>query len=392
MMDNDAFEQLAIENVLQLIAIPGASRAEHDVAAFLVDRLRMAGVPETAVVFDNAHRKSGGGTIGNLIVKLPGTRRGVRRLLMAHMDTVPLAVGTTPRLDGEWIRSSDPHRALGGDDRAGCAVLLTCLQTLLQHDLPRPPLTLVWTVQEEIGLRGARFLNTRKLGAPRLCFNFDGGAPEVVVTGATGDINMEIEITGIASHAGAHPEQGVSAAAIAGLAIADLVQNGWHGLIEKGNRRGTSNIGVIRGGDATNVVMPTLSLRAEARSHNAAFRRRIVREFHSAFRRAAESVRDVHGRCGSVAFEAETKYESFRLPKSEASVKLALAAVRRVGLEPSTRIANGGLDANWMTAHGFPTVTIGCGQFDIHTVDERLHVPSYLDACRIALELATASE
>ena len=138
--------------------------------------------------------------------------------------------------------------------------------------------------------------------------------------------------------------------------------------------------------------MPSLSLRAEARSHNAAFRRRIVREFEAAFRRAARSVRDVHDRCGSVAFECETRYESFRLPKSEPSVRLALAAVERVGLEPSTRIANGGLDANWLTAHGFPTVTIGCGQCDIHTVDERLHVPSYLDACRIAVELATARE
>lgn len=391
-MDLDTLETRAIENVLQLIAIPGGSRAEHDVAAFLVDRLQAAGIPESAIQFDNAHRKSGGGTVGNLIVKLPGTRRGERRLLMAHMDTVPLAVGSTPRVDGEWIRAADPHTALGGDDRAGCAVLLTCVQTLLHDAVPRPPLTLVWTVQEEIGLRGSRFLNTRKLGAPRLCFNFDGGSPAVVVIGATGDINMEIEVSGIASHAGAHPEEGVSAAAIAGVAIADLVRNGWHGLIEKGRRRGTSNIGVIRGGDATNVVMPTLSLRAEARSHNAAFRRRIVREFETAFRRAAQAVRDVHGRCGSVAFECETKYESFRLPKSDPSVRLALSAVQRIGLEPSTRIANGGLDANWLTAHGFPTVTIGCGQFDIHTVDERLHVPSYLDACRIALELATAAE
>ena len=56
------------------------------------------------------------------------------------------------------------------------------------------------------------------------------------------------------------------------------------------------------------------------------------------------------------------------------------------------RISNGGLDANWMVAHGIPTVTLGCGQQDIHTVTESLHVESYLQACRIGLQLATASD
>ena len=42
-----------------------------------------------------------------------------------------------------------------------------------------------------------------------------------------------------------------------------------------------------------------------------------------------------------------------------------------------------------MTAQGFPTITIGCGQQGIHTVEERLHLPSFLQACEIALQLAT---
>jgi tripeptide aminopeptidase len=45
-----------------------------------------------------------------------------------------------------------------------------------------------------------------------------------------------------------------------------------------------------------------------------------------------------------------------------------------------------------MAAHGFPTVTLGCGQHDIHTVKERLHVPDYLSACRVGLRLATGAE
>ena len=65
---------------------------------------------------------------------------------------------------------------------------------------------------------------------------------------------MTIVVEGLASHAGVHPEQGVSAIAIASLAIADLVNNGWHGLVQKNGKQGASNVGVIHGGQATNVV------------------------------------------------------------------------------------------------------------------------------------------
>ena len=42
-----------------------------------------------------------------------------------------------------------------------------------------------------------------------------------------------------------------------------------------------------------------------------------------------------------------------------------------------------------MTAHGLPTVTLGCGQREIHTVRENLEIACYLDACRIGLRLAS---
>ena len=45
-----------------------------------------------------------------------------------------------------------------------------------------------------------------------------------------------------------------------------------------------------------------------------------------------------------------------------------------------------------MTAHGFPTVTLGCGQQDIHTTSETLMIDEYLKACQIGLDLATATD
>jgi tripeptide aminopeptidase len=244
-------------------------------------------------------------------------------------------------------------------------------------------------VQEEIGLYGARFVSVAKLGNPKLCFNWDGNAPQMACIGATGDYSLDIEIEGIASHAGVAPEKGVSAIVLAAQAIADLQQNGWHGLVIKGRHTGSSNIGVIHGGDATNVVTPLLKLRGEVRSHHPQFRQRLVSEFRKAFERAAKGLKNDAGRTGRVRFHAELKYESFRLDESEPCVVEALAAIRAAGLEPQTRISNGGLDANWLSSRGLPTVTLGCGQQDVHTVKETLNLQSYLHACKIGLLLAT---
>jgi len=383
-------DESAVEPVMRMMAVPGKSTQECRIADLIVTELKSLGIDESQIVFDNAHKKSPfGGEVGNLIVKLPGTIKGPRRLLMAHIDTVPLCVGCKPVRQGSRIVSADPTTALGGDDRAGAAVVLNTIRLIRQHNLPHPPLTLFWPVQEEIGLVGARHVAVSKLGAPKLCFNWDGGSPNIATIGATGDDHLAIEITGIASHAGAHPEDGVSAIAIAAKAVSSLVDDGWFGKVTKGKHAGTSNIGAIHGGEATNVVTDRLTLKGEARSHNPKFRAKIVDAYRKAFLQAAKAIKNASGQTGSVRFEATHKYESFRLDPQEPVVQRALEAIQETGLSPETRISNGGLDANWLNAHGLPTVTLGCGQNHIHTVKEELIVDQFLAACRIALLLAT---
>ena len=112
---------------MELMAIPGQSCDESRVSVWLREELIGAGVPESAISSDTAHRRSpAGGQVGNLIVRLKGNVRGPRRLLMAHLDTVPLAVGCKPVRKGDFIRPAG-KTALGGDNRAGCAVILTAI-------------------------------------------------------------------------------------------------------------------------------------------------------------------------------------------------------------------------------------------------------------------------
>lgn len=382
----------ATDLVLRLMAVPARSGEEKPVVDLITAELRKAGAKSGDIETDDVVERSPlGGNVGNLIFKLRGTMDAPRRLLMAHLDTVPLCIGSRPLKRGSFVRSADKMTGLGADDRAGCAVVLTAALEILRRKLPHPPVTFFWPVQEEVGLFGAHYADLTRLAKPKLAFNWDGGAAEKITVGATGAYRMQIVVSGLAAHAGGAPERGVSAITIAGLAIADLHRDGWLGLVVKDGIRGTANVGVVHGGDATNVITDRVELRAECRSHDVKFRKRILDAITNSFRRAAAEVQSSAGVTGSVKIDHRLDYESFQLAADEPCVVEAERAVADVGLKPLRAISNGGLDANWLTARGIPTVTMGCGQMDVHTVKERLDLKAFKSACRIGLRLATGS-
>src|SRR5262249_28074694 len=180
------------------------------------------------------------------IVQMPGTEPGPRRLFLTHLDTVPLCAGAEPVRVGRRIKPAGTT-ALGGDNRTGVAVLVTLAATLLHRKLPHGPLTLLFTVREESGLWGARYVESADLGNPEYAFNFDGASPSDGTVGAVGSERWEVEIFGKAAHAGAHPEQGISATLVASLALAEVHRQGWFGKISRKNATGTSNVGSFAG-------------------------------------------------------------------------------------------------------------------------------------------------
>src|SRR5215213_4589061 len=145
----------ALALVMEIMAIPGRSGEEGAIMDFIRGKLIRAGVPQNALSFDDANRRTPlGGQVGNLVLKLPGTIRGPRRMLSAHVDTVPICLGSRPVRKGKYIVSANKETGLGADDRSGAAVLLTTVQEVLRSKRSHPPLTFLWAVQEEVGLFG----------------------------------------------------------------------------------------------------------------------------------------------------------------------------------------------------------------------------------------------
>jgi tripeptide aminopeptidase len=395
-------EEQALSRLIRFLSVEGITGQEKGIADAVVRDLVESGVPRTDIKFDTAHEKiqeEAGlpSETGNLIVTFPGTIRGPRLLFMTHLDTVPLCAGAEPERRGNRVISAAPT-ALGGDNRTGVAVLATLAATLIEQNLPHPPLTLLFTVREESGLWGARFVDLNDIGKPVLGFNVDGSRAEEFTIGAVGAERWEVEIHGKASHAGVHPEEGISATMIGSLALAEVYRQGFFGKIKKPGAEGTSNVGSFGGvdglsaGDATNVVTDFTHIRGESRSHDPRVVRMITKVYRDAFLKARDRVKDNKGRTAKVEFFSRLDYHPFRLREGSAVVKRALAAARSAAFIPTTKIGNGGLDANWLVRKGVPTVTFGAGQHNIHTVEEHVDLTEFYQGCQMALTLATFNE
>jgi tripeptide aminopeptidase len=388
----------ALTRLMRFLAVEGVTGREAAIGRELVAALKEVGVPAKSIRFDEAHRRIPLPTeTGNLIVDLPG--RGAlanapRILFMTHMDTVPLCAGAKPKVQGRKVVNT-VRTALGGDNRTGCATLVTLAAELAKQKLDHPPITLLFTVREESGLWGARFVDLDDLGRPVMGFNYDGRNANGVVIGAVGADRWEVEIFGRASHAGVAPERGISATMILAQALADVRAGGWFGKVERNTGKGTSNVGPVTGGegrpagDATNVVTDYVHVKGESRSHDAKFFKEITAAYKAAFVKAAADVRNSEGRAGRVKFKAATDYYPFLMKETAPVVTRAVATLKSIGLEPMVRTANGGLDANWLNRNGLPTVTFGAGQNEPHTVDEWVDLAEFENACRLAVALAT---
>lgn len=278
-------------------------------------------------------------------------------MLGAHGDTVKPGRGIRPRVvDGNVCSSGDT--ILGADDKAGIAAIVRAVQTASR----RPPVDIVITVGEEVGLLGARNLDLSKVRAKR-AFIVDGEKLEEVIIGGPTHVNFDITIRGRAAHAGMEPEKGISAVRVAAVAITRMPE----GRIDFET---TANVGVIEGGLIRNGVPDTVKIKAECRSLNHEKALAQARTMREAFESAA---RDAGAQ---VEIKEEIEYKAQSVDPSAPVVQAAMAAVRAAGLTPIAKPVTGGTDALVLGNRGMEAVVIGYGGLKAHGLDESIPVAS----------------
>lgn len=315
-------------------------------------------------------------TFGNLIATIPAknSTRTESVFFSCHADTVKPGKGIEPVLANGVIRSKG-ETILGADDKAGIAELVEALRTTDRH----PPLEIVVSREEEIGLVGAKHLDTGSLRS-KMGFLIDMDALDAVVIGGPSHMIIDVEITGKAAHAGMEPEKGISAIKAASCAIA-ILKEGW---IDKET---TVNVGIIEGGEIRNGVPEKAKIKAECRSlthEKCIAQSELVKQI---FETAAKSV----GARAQV--KMELAYKAVSISEDSQVVSIAKKAVESVGLTPRVMTICGGTDGSIYNEKGVQTVVIGMGGKAEHSKDEHIAVEDMEKAVRmIQTILATVSK
>ena len=365
------------DTVLDLVRIDSHSREERDVADYLTRALEGIGCE---VRIDDAGQKVGGST-GNIIARLAGTNPQAPPLLLsAHMDTVPPGKGVKPVREADRIKT-DGTTVLGGDDKSGLAVILEAVRVVAERAIPHGDLEIAFTICEEIGLLGAKHLDTAALRA-RQGFVLDSPDASLLFTRAPSSDHFEFTVHGLEAHAGVAPENGISAVRVAAQAIAAMPL----GRIDP---QTTSNVVIVEGGIATNVVPNRCTVRGEARS----LVDERLDETTAAIRRcfqdaAANATARVGGQLHRAWIEekCERDYESMAVPDDAPIVQLLLRAASAAGTKLATASIGGGCDANVFNRRGIQSVNFGTGMRDIHTVNEWLDLKDFYACADVVLE------
>lgn len=365
-------EKRLVAEFMELVRIDSLSKKERAMADAVKDKLSALGLE----VLEDGSAEGIGGEAGNIIARLPGSIPGADPLLFnAHLDRVVPGEAVKPVLQDGVIRS-DGTTVLGADDGAGVAAILEALRVLLERDLPHPEIEVVFTVAEEIGLLGAKALDFSQLRA-RSGYVLDSGGPvgSFVIQGPT-QFSFKAIFRGRAAHAGANPEEGVSAIQAAALAIAGM-------RLGRIDHETTANIGIISGGRATNIIPDEAVIKGEARSLKESKLQEQVDHMRSQAEEAA-------ARLGAeVEVVLERAYPAFNASPDSPVVKRAVTAAQRLGLEPKLSSTGGGSDANILGGAGFEIVNLAIGLEKVHTTDEYIRVDQLVQAARLVLELMT---
>jgi len=356
----------------RLCEIPSETGHEREVADWIASQLRGLGLEVEED--DSAERAQA--AAGNLICRIEG-RSDAWVSFFAHMDTVPHSEPIEVVLSDGVFRSAG-DTILGADNKSAVAVLME-LAARGAESPPAAGLELVFTVAEEEGLRGARELDVSKLRAP-YGYVFDHATPIGEIITAAPTYNRVIaDFEGIESHSGIRPEDGRNAIEAAAAAV---------GRMELGrlDEETTANVGVIRGGTASNVVAGSCRMVCEARSLDEDKVAQATSVIVDACTWAA-----TEGGC-DVDIDMWEVFRRYRISSGAPSLAVAREALSKCGHEPRETATGGGSDANALLLQGYEALLLANGTEANHTSNESVaaaRIVENLEICEaIAVEVA----
>jgi tripeptide aminopeptidase len=345
---------------------------------------------------------------GNLYATIPGNVRGqVPSIgLMAHVDTASEMSGANVKpqvienydgkkillnkssqiyLDpnvfpslklhrGKTIVTTDGTTLLGADDKAGVAIIMTLVESVMKQPFSHGPIQIGFTCDEEIG-RGVVHFEPKQFKAD-FAYTLDGGP--------IGEFNFEnfnassavVQIKGKAIHPGSAKNQMVNSQTIAAafhLALPRLKTpektEGYQGFIHL-----TEIIGSVE----------KTELRYILRDHNL----KELKKLEAVIQKVAKNFNHQHGK-NTVAVIIKPSYLNMKplVEKHPEILNRVYQAYKKLGKKVNPSPIRGGTDGANLTVKGVPTPNLATGGENYHGKFEFLVVEDALFMVELLREI-----
>ena len=280
-------------------------------------------------------------------------------MLLGHYDTV-WPVGQIERMP---VREADGRLYGPGvfDMKAGIVIGMLAVRALAAAGrLAGVRVVMLLTADEERGSRSSRGLVEEEARRSGVVFVLEPALPGgAVKTGRKGCGEFELQVRGIAAHAGIDPTRGASAIDELAAQIAAV------GALRDHARGVTLNVGVIEGGDRPNVVAEHARAVIDARAATMEDAHRLEQSMQE-LRPVLDGTRlEVSGGFSRPPFE--------RTPQVARLYECARAVAAELGRDLGEGTTGGGSDGNFTGALGVPTLDgLGAVGDGAHALDEHV--------------------
>jgi tripeptide aminopeptidase len=290
-----------------------------------------------------------------------------------------ITLASSPVLEtlvGKTLITSDGSTLLGGDDKAGVAIIMELAQTLIENPhLNHGTVKILFTCDEEIG-RGTDKIDLQELDST-VAYTIDGGGAGVIDEETFSADAATVRFIGHNIHPAIAKDRMVNALRAASDFVAHLPRDDATPETTE-DREGFIHPHTISGGVGEATV--ELILRS--------FESEDLETYADQIRQLANSIADQTEGL-AVHVDVRRQYRNLRdgLQELPEAITLAEEAFSNLGRACTKAIIRGGTDGSQFTEKGLPTPNLSSGQHNIHAVTEFACLDEMVEAVEHLVEL-----
>ena len=315
-------------------------------------------VPHAETIAWNAHLDTSPETTGEHVQPQVIESYGGGDIVLPGDTSKVITVAESPELEaliGKTLITTDGTTLLGGDDKAGIAIIMESAQYLLDHpEIPHGPIRILFTCDEEIG-RGINHVDIEKVGAVAAYTLDGGGAGDIDIETFSAD-GLKITVQGVNIHPSIAKNRMVNALRAAGAFLERMPTD--QAPETTSDRVGFLHPYVVQGGVAE-VVIDVLLRDFDSEQLQ------VKADLVAAIARDVEQ--DYPGITINIEQQKQYRNMADGLPLEPRAVEFAEQAHRELEVPVRLSSIRGGTDGSMLTEKGLPTPNLSSGQHMQHS-------------------------